>query len=158
MSDGATRVSAILKKLGAHEIHCLLFGGWAEEALGLISPRRHKDIDLLLPAATFDELDRVLRAPGAAFNEIALKRFAHKRAFLFDGIMVEIILVRRSAQTAWTLFWGDVRFEWALPLEESCRLGGSHLLAVSRENLKRYRDHHLLTQPWRWKDPASLVA
>ena len=153
MNDGA--VGIILNKLAAHKIHCLLFGGWAEEALGLTAPRQHKDIDLLLPAATFDSLDRMLRAPGTDLNEIVLKRFAHKRAFLFEGIMVEIILVQRTAQRAWTLFWGDLAFEWTLPLEEPCRLGGFHLLAVSREYLKRYRDHHRLTQ--QWKDPASLV-
>lgn len=133
-------------------IDCLLFGGWAEEALGLCQPRAHADIDLLLPAESFDLLDRLL-ASGAV-TEIAAKRFAHKRAFLVDGTMIEITLVQREGDTAVTWFWGDVRFEWVQPLAEACILAGQALRAVSQVNLKRFRALHKTTEPWRWREPV----
>ena len=46
-------VSDIIGRLNDAKCPCLLFGGWAEEALGLCHPRPHADIDLLLPARSF---------------------------------------------------------------------------------------------------------
>jgi hypothetical protein len=144
----------ILKRLENSGVRCLLSGGWAEEALGITAPRTHRDVDLLLAADSFAILDRQF---GDALMEIPLKRFAHKRAFLFEGSMVEVVLAQRSGDRLVTLFWGDVPFEWNLPLEEICMLDGQCVAAVSRENLRLYREHHTATQPRRWKDPASLV-
>src|SRR4051794_26020511 len=55
---------------------CVLFGGWAEEALGLSEARPHRDIDLLLPAPSFDRLDEVLAAASADLEQVPMKRFA----------------------------------------------------------------------------------
>lgn len=151
-------VISVLARLEQNGIPCLLFGGWAEEALGLATPRQHRDIDLLLPAQSFSTLDRFLSAKPAAFPEIPLKRFAHKRAFLVEGAMVEVILVQETEQGAVTNFWGDTLFTWKLPLKEECHLSGQALLAASRQNLTHYHKNHDLTQPSRWRDPASLIA
>jgi hypothetical protein len=70
-----------------------LFGGWAEELQGLVPARAHRDVDLLHPAEDFTRVDALLRAEPALV-EIVAKRFAHKRAFLLDGVMVELFLVR----------------------------------------------------------------
>jgi hypothetical protein len=150
----AALAGAILRRLDNLGVPCLLFGGWAEEALGIISPRPHRDIDLLLPAQSFMALDRLFESE---FREIVLKRFAHKRAFVLEGAMVEVTLVQRTYQGAFTLFWGDVPFAWELPLETGCILDGQPVLAASHNNLIRYRERHASTQPWRWKDPTSLV-
>ena len=157
MAMSAEHVFSVLTRLERHGIDCLLFGGWAEEALRLATPRSHRDIDLLLPASSFSCLDKLLQSQAAEFSEIRLKRFAHKRAFLCGGGMVEIILVQESEQCAVTNFWGDNPFHWKLPLEEECYLAKRRLRAASRENLAFYRQHHALTQPGRWKDPASLL-
>lgn len=151
-------VISVLARLEQNGISCLLFGGWAEEAFGLAAPRQHRDIDLLLPAQSFSALDELLGAGSAAFTEIPLKRFAHKRAFLVDGVMVEVILVQETGQGAVTHFWGDTSFAWKLPLAEECHLSGHEVRAASRGNLQHFRKHHALTQPHRWKDPASLIA
>jgi hypothetical protein len=153
-----SRVVDVMRRLGDGGAPCLLFGGWAEEAFGLCQPRPHADIDLLLPAPSFQALDRLLATAPSDFQEIALKRFAHKRAFLFDGLMVEAVLVQQEDGTAFTWFWDDVRFEWLAPLADDCLLGGHWLPAASRENLQRYRALHRSTEPWRWRDPASLVS
>ncbi len=151
-------VISVLTRLEQNGITCLLFGGWAEESFGLAAPRKHRDIDLLLPADSFSALDELLHLRSAEFMEIPLKRFAHKRAFLFGGAMVEIILVQETGQGAVTFFWGDTPFAWKLPLTEECLLNGHRVRAASRNNLQHFRTHHALTHPGRWKDRASLLA
>lgn len=150
-------VISVLARLEQNGISCLLFGGWAEEALGLAAPRKHRDIDLLLPAPSFSALDALLGGRSTTFLEILLKRFAHKRAFIVDGAMVEIILVQETGHGAVTSFWGDVPFAWKLPLAEECHLNGQKVRTASRDNLHHFRKNHALTQPHRWKDPASLI-
>ena len=73
-----------------------VFGGWAEELTGLTPPRRHGDIDLLYPGHDFDRVDRFL--DRAAVDEWIGKRKPHKRAFEFEGVLVELILVQRDEQ------------------------------------------------------------
>ena len=151
-------VAEVMRRLHDGGAPCLLFGGWAEEAAGLCDPRAHDDIDLVLPAWSFQRLDRLLATGRNDLREVAPKRFAHKRAFLFHGILVETTLVQQSGGAAYTWFWGDVRFDWSVPLSETCLLGGHRLPVVTRENLRRCREHHTSTEPWRWRDPASLVS
>jgi hypothetical protein len=150
-------IAAIIRRLGAGEVDCLLFGGWAEEAIGLAPPSPHSDLDLLLPSQSFEALDDLLSAAPGEIEEVRLKRFAHKRAFLTEGTLVEVTLVQELGEAIVTWFWGDVHFEWQHPLAAYCELGGHHLAAASRENLRRYRACHRSLEPWRWQDPASLI-
>jgi hypothetical protein len=84
----------VLGRLQQHGFASLIFGGWAEELLQLVPPRPHRDVDLLLPADSFVAFDRFLAsAESYGWHEIVAKRFAHKRAFLAQGIMVEFTLV-----------------------------------------------------------------
>lgn len=150
-------VVEIMRRLHEGGAPCVLFGGWAEEAFGLRPAGPHADLDLLLPADSFESLDRLVAA-APEFAAIALKGFAHKRAFLRAGLMVEIVLVQQENEAAVTWFWGDVRFEWLAPLTEECLLDGHRLPGASHANLRRHRVLHRSTQPWRWQDPASLIA
>jgi hypothetical protein len=52
-----------------------LFGGWAEELLGLIRPRAHHDVDLLHAAPDFTNADALIACKGD-LAEIRQKRFA----------------------------------------------------------------------------------
>jgi hypothetical protein len=87
-----------------------IFGEWAEEINGLCPPRGHGDIDLLLPATSFHQLDALL--DGGVFSEIVTKRFPHKRALKYDDVMVELFLVQRDTLGPHTNFWGCVRHDW----------------------------------------------
>lgn len=149
-------VTEILSKLTELEVKAALSGGWAEEAFGLSRPRAHKDIDLVIEADDFSAIDRFL-AGGVLENEIAAKRFFHKRAFLFAETMVEIYLVQRRANRLVTLFWGDNEYRWLDPLVATTRLNGIMVRAVTPQNLIEFRRSHKSHQPWRWSDPASLV-
>ncbi|MFD7153580.1 nucleotidyltransferase domain-containing protein [Kribbella sp. NPDC059898] len=103
-------VRQVVARLESAGIRTWLFGGWASELLGLSLPRPHNDIDLLYPADTFEAVDTFL-ATGRV-DELAAKRFPHKRGFETDGIMVELFLVQPSESGPFTDFWGDIRYEW----------------------------------------------
>ncbi|MBM7785480.1 nucleotidyltransferase domain-containing protein [Tenggerimyces flavus] len=103
-------VRRVVRELEAAGMVTWIFGGWAEELLGLAAPRSHHDIDLLYPAPDFDQVDAFLL--GGKWDEIVAKRFAHKRAFEVDGVMVELFLVQDSGDGYYTDFWGRTRHVW----------------------------------------------
>jgi hypothetical protein len=100
-------VERVLALLADEGIAAWVFGGWAEELLGLAKPRRHADLDLLVAADDRRAVDRLLER----LDEIPAKRLDHKRAFVLDGVMVELFLVRRDDEGLFTSFWG-VRRPW----------------------------------------------
>src|SRR5262245_55407002 len=72
---------SVIERLADAGLPCLLFGGWAEEALGLIGPRPHQDIDLVLPVSLSRDFHRFVFRAGEWSCRSRAKRFAHKRAF-----------------------------------------------------------------------------
>jgi hypothetical protein len=96
--------------LGTSDARTWLFGGWAEELRGLRAHRPHTDIDLLYPAAGFAVVESLLASD--CVEEIEGKRFPHKRAFVFEGVMTELFLVCRDELGLYTMFWGDTRHDW----------------------------------------------
>ncbi len=90
MYDRNTRqfLADTLRELATAGVPVSVFGGWAEELFGLRPPGPHRDIDLLYPAADFSVLEEFLRA-HSGLEEIEGKRFAHKRAYRQQGVLVE---------------------------------------------------------------------
>jgi hypothetical protein len=109
----------VVDLLAERGVHVWVFGGWAEQLLGLDGPRRHVDIDFLYPAESFDEVD-TLDLPW-----ISGKHFPHKRAFAHDGVLAELLLVQRDAGGHYTDFPGG-RHRWASDV-----LWGVHGLRVA---------------------------
>ena len=103
--------------LSAAGLGPLVFGGWAEELLGVTPPRSHSDIDLLVVAKPHAVDDFVSRR-----QEIVQKRFSHKRAYVEDGVMVELFLVGRDEDVETTTFW-DTRL-WTWPRLEPVMVDG----------------------------------
>lgn len=151
-------VVRVLEALRFRGCPCILFGGWAEEALGLRHPAPHGDIDLLLTAADFSKLDTLLVGKSPVWREIERKRFHHKRAFLVQGVLVEIMLVQQKRAEPVTWLWGDVRFGWRQPLACSLEFAGHSIEVATAANLSWYRANRRNLQPDRWKNKASLVA
>ena len=81
------RVQGLLLSRG---IETWVFGGWGEELRGLISPRPHADVDLLYPAESWDCVDVL------SLNWVPAKRLPWKRAFVLEGTVIELFLVRRD--------------------------------------------------------------
>ena len=158
MTDALAVVTGVLALLDHLRVPCHLFGGWAEELLGLRPPGPHRDIDLVHLAPSFEAIDRAL-ASGGLGREIVPKRFPHKRAFLVDAICCEILLIDPSTDPPLTWFWGDVRFSWQRPLLEPERAGKT-ISTLSRANLLHYRAQHRRLEPERWRSfqPSWLAA
>lgn len=158
MSNTLETLRTVLKMLSVSGVQCDVFGGWAEEILGLREPWQHSDIDLVYRGSDFSQVDAAIKHRNREFFEVEAKRFRHKRAFMFRETLCEIVLVQDSETRPVTYYWGDVPFEWLQPFLhfESVELGGDPATVVSSANLRRYRDLWRRTQPHRWKNPDSL--
>jgi hypothetical protein len=101
MRNGLEILVSVVDELLADGFDAAVFGGWAEELLELQPPREHKDIDLLIIDPEVAALDRFV----ASRNEIELKRFSHKRAYVQSGILIELFVVRTRDNRRTTLFF-----------------------------------------------------
>jgi hypothetical protein len=119
----------------------VVFGGWAEELHGLRAPGPHHDIDLLVLGPDRQRLDGLLRRTG----EIREKRLSHKRAFLLEGVLVELFLAEESDGGHVSHFWNAVRWEWP-PLEPVDVRG---LAVAPREAITAYRSRYAEIQAHR---------
>lgn len=148
-------LAAAMGSLRRQGFACDVFGGWAEEILGLREPGPHGDIDLAFRGADLSVFDTI----GYDFTPVPAKRFAHKRAFLFRQVLCEIILVRDAGCHPVTHYWGDVPFFWRKPLLHPVPVGieSETATVISAENLHHHRLRHHLTQPHRWRDLASRI-
>jgi hypothetical protein len=136
MPNDVRTVLDVQSMLSEERIDTWIFGGWAEELRGLAPPRRHADIDLLYRSGDFAPVDRLIRT--TPLDEIVAKRLPHKRAFLVNGTMVELILVSSDNHGHHTNFWRRIRFSW--PLDVFDTLDGTHVASATA--LNRYRCHY----------------
>lgn len=159
MAAEVRHLLAALDLLGGAGIACHVSGGWAEELLGLRPSEPHGDVDLIHEGVDWCAMDALLLNLPPGIEEVAAKRFAHKRAFVLDGVCCEIVLVQRANGAPVTLFWSDVPFHWEQPLlhDQPVIRDGHRFSVVSAANLIAARARHRETEPWRWRDPASLV-
>jgi Aminoglycoside-2''-adenylyltransferase len=67
-SNDLNFVDDVVTRLQAAGIMTWLFGGWAEELLGLAAPRNHRDLDLLHLAAGFGPVDDFMTADRQIFE------------------------------------------------------------------------------------------
>jgi hypothetical protein len=112
-----------------------VFGGWAEELLALAPPRAHADLDLLHPGPSFAAADALIAE--LHLEEVAEMHLPHKRAFLFEGVTVELFLVRRDEGGYYTEFGGGQRYDWPDDVfagDGIIPLAGRRTVADFREN------------------------
>jgi hypothetical protein len=133
---GLAQVIEIQRDLERADVPAWIAGGWAEQLRELIPPRRHQDIDLLYPGTSFAAVDQ--RLPLRRFEEIVAKRFAHKRAFMYDGIMVELLLLQKRGNTYVTDFWNRLPLTW--PADVLDEHQGVRVASVAA--LHQYRSWH----------------
>lgn len=113
MANDRQFVRAVVDDLAQRGFRPVVFGGWAEELLGLSPARPHRDLDLLLVDADRAALDRELRDR----HEVPVKRFPHQRAFVDRSVLVELVLVDLTGGVPITEFWGAARFVWPADVE-----------------------------------------
>jgi aminoglycoside-2''-adenylyltransferase len=114
--------------LRRHGVETWVFGGWGEELRGLIRPREHVDLDLLYPAESWDEVDDL------PFEWLASKRFEWKRAFILEGVMVELFLVRHD-ERGWYTELARRTHRWP----DNVLSSNGHLRVASTAALASYR-------------------
>jgi len=128
-------------ELAAWGLHPVVFGGWARELHGAWRYEGHADVDMLVTAKDLSVFDEFIASSGRA--EFRPKRHHHKRAYLRDRVLVELIQVRRTPAGLATDFYGRLHRAWIEPL--SCPLQtpcGTVLPVITAENIQAYeRDH-----------------
>lgn len=135
-------LAEVVHMLADAQMKMWLFGGWAEELSGLCPPRAHHDIDLLYPAQSFMRLEEFLRAQSGA-QEVTAKRFPHKRAFEWSGVLIEAFLVRPEADALVTDFFGTFQLVWPQDtLLSAVILPGGEWPCASAAALRQYRARH----------------
>ncbi len=135
-------VSTIMRRFSDAHIHVWLAGGWAEELHWMRPPGQHSDIDLLYPAASFDHLDHWL-AHNPDVTSIPAKRFSHKRAFLCEHIMIEVILLEPSSTGYVTNFFdGRYQLHWPADPLDYLDVEGQFLPIANEYTLLYYRQAH----------------
>ncbi len=131
-------LSATVAELRRAGLDVWVFGGWAKELLGQCPSRLHGDVDLVLRADNFLPFDQFLsRSP---YVEVAEKRSSHKRAYMRNGILVEVFIASPAiGACAQTMFWDSERFEWPIGT-----FGPSHgdLPVISAHALAAYETAH----------------
>lgn len=132
-----------IERFKAAGLSIWVFGGWAEELWQLTPARMHNDIDFLYPGANFEQLDRCI-AQMNGVQEIPSKRFSHKRAILYEHVMIEFLLVQHAKKLYFTDFFsGRYHLEW--PIDIFCskvNVTGYEVQIASQQALNSYRQHH----------------
>lgn len=129
-------LNEVLTRLTESNIVCWVFGGWAEELRQSSEPRGHNDIDLLYPAKDFRLVDKYIKA-NKQFVEIKAKHFVHKRAFLVEDVVVELLLVQPESGQHITNFHGTKLYTWPKSALDKKKIDG--LFVASAEALLDYR-------------------
>ncbi|MGH7665871.1 MAG: hypothetical protein ACRENY_00135 [Candidatus Dormibacteria bacterium] len=109
----------------------LVFGGWAEDLLGLTPRSGHRDVDLILLDPEETALDDFLGLVG----EIPEKHASHKRAFEVEGTLVELFIASNEGGAYVTWFCDQLRWQW--PIGVAAKAAG--LPVASPEALASYR-------------------
>jgi hypothetical protein len=137
-----TFVLTFMQCLARAQIETWLAGGWAEELRDLSSPRPHRDVDLLYPATNFHQVDQWM-ASTKELSEITAKRFLHKRALLYEQVMIEILLLEPQEGRHVTSFF-DGRYHLIWPDDTLSFLQGweQPLPVASPQALSLYRREH----------------
>lgn len=128
-----------MQRFAQAEIATWLAGGWAEELWGMCSPRAHGDVDLLYVAPNFHQVDHWLAHTGD-LAPIAGKRFWHKRAMLYEQIMIEVVLLEPHAGGYITHYFGQkYPLIWPHGSLGTLSLRGSLIPVASCQALKLHR-------------------
>lgn len=136
-------VLGIMSRLAQAQIATWLSGGWAEELWGMYPPRPHRDVDLLYPAPHFAHLDRWLTR-AVDCSVIEAKQFSHKRAFLCEQVMIEVVLLEPEQGGGYLTNFFNRRYQLLWPPQTLSMLSvrGWKVPVASDEALRLYRQHH----------------
>ena len=122
---------SVIKLFEEANLPIWVFGGWAEE------------LWQITPARTFEHLDRFV-AQTKDFQVIQAKQFSHKRALLYQDLMIEFLLVQGAAGNYFTDFFsGRYRLVWpADKFLHRANISDYNVPIASKQALMMYRQRH----------------
>ena len=134
---------SVTRRFEEADLTVWVFGGWAEELWQITPGRTHTDIDFLYAATTFERLDCFI-AQTRDLQEIRAKRFPHKRAILYQDVMIEFFLVQGHGGNYFTDFFsGRYRLAWPTDIFwHRAKISDHSVPIASKEALTLYRQHH----------------
>jgi hypothetical protein len=137
-------VRSVIADLQKSHFEVLLIGGWAEELHCVAQPRHHEDIDVVLLDAALDALGAFV----AQRQEVVEKRLSQKRAYLADGVLIELFLARWDGVQYETIWWGRLPWRWPAALVPTMIAG---IPVASKAVLKGFRESYpdiIAARPW----------
>ncbi len=137
----------VYELLETADIPVWIFGGWAEELQGIIESRPHKDIDLLYVGKDFEIVDDFLELNQCDIR----KKFPHKRAFLYHGVLIEIFLVTKEGDRYITNFFNTYKHQWPISTFDEYT---KEFRVCSIETLHDYRAKHVFVEQARSFDKS----
>ena len=145
---------SVIAKLRGAGLDVWVAGGWGEEMRGMREPGAHKDIDLVLRAPNFNALDDFVREHPEV-RSVEAKRFSHKRAILWDGVLVEVVQADGVQCTITSFFNGRFVFHWPDDTFDDVSTDDS-LPVISSSGLAAYRGQHAAIERARTAHRAAL--
>jgi hypothetical protein len=113
VKEAHARLRALIHDLTEAAFNPLLIGGWAEELHGLVPPRPHEDVDVVLLEPNIARLDAFV----AERNERVDGHLSHKRVMFPGGVKVELFIAERCRGEYYTVFWDRMTWQWPETLE-----------------------------------------
>ena len=139
-------VSDVVRLLESQQIKAYLFGGWAEEVHKLVKPREHSDVDLMIIDTNFSKID-VFLSKNNEIEEVIGKRFSHKRAFEYKGMLCEIFLAQEDQSGYFSHFFDTMNLYWPKHFvqDEKIEYNGYSFSLATTETLQHYRrNNHII--------------
>jgi aminoglycoside-2''-adenylyltransferase len=124
-------VLSAVDRLRSDGVRTWVCGGWADELRGLTPPRPHADLDLLYPARDWRRVDSL------ELEWVEGRRVPWKRAFTFEGSVVELYLVERDDR-GWYTRRAHRRHDWPDDVFATC----GRLPVASTAALTSFRRTH----------------
>jgi len=141
----------IVRYMESNGLMIIIFGGWSAELLDIEKSRPHSDIDLLMIDETFDNLTKLI-----AHNKWDIvKSYSHKKAFIVDGVMIEVFLVKSIDGEYITEFIGkkmSMSFNWPSKLFIKKIIKGRNFKLATKETMNNYKKSHKKihsNSPWK---------
>jgi hypothetical protein len=128
-------VLAIMSRLARAQFATWLSGEWSEEQWGMCSPQGpHRDVDHWL-------------AQTADLVVIPAKQFSHKRVFLCERIVIEVVLLEPEQKGGYLTNFFDWRYQLIWPHHPLRLLSvrDQEVPVASDEAFRLYLHHHHLT-------------
>ncbi len=141
INNTKSKLLEIVTSLEAEGLKIVIFGGWSAELQKIEKIRPHSDIDLLILDEDFNSLIEFINRN----NWEIVKSYSHKKAFMVDGIMVEVFLVKVDDNEFTTEFTGEERsvvFHWPNQLFEERAIRSSSLKLATKDAMDKYRKSH----------------